>query len=335
MDWMAVLSISPDGRFFVTTGRDKQQCVRKVSSGKTLVELPKDVTQAIFSPDAKLVVCQRRESLDPKVRPRWQVYTTANARPVGAELALTEPYEYPPETLYFSPDGKLLAGFSELLATYTNTHTVDSRFNINVWDAITGKRLARQPAKGFSHAGTVRFSPNGKSLIGLGAASDVLLWSVPNLKALRPLPFGPAGYSEAAAFSPDSKFLAACGTEMGQTSDSQDQYPKARLYKVATGGLLAELKISSAQQIVFIPSGKVFVAGSQVWSSANGKLLADLPGANGSIAVSPDGKTVAVVQGEDLRIYDTVHWHAKVTLVGGAISPAAGGAERDRRDLSK
>ena len=339
MDWCWIKSFSPNGRFFVTADNYEQKnCVRDMASGKMLAELPKNILTAVFSPDSTMIACRQEEGPRPYTRYVWQVYATADGKPMGAGFALAESECV---AVCFSRDSKLLAGITGGPEGY-----------VNIWDAATGKRLAQQPAKGSFASAFTLFSPDGEILAGFGEGNAVLLWSVPDLRLLKILPFcnkenrlgaesplshgrtaeifttaGNKAFAMAAAFSPDGKHLAVSGTETRRENGSEHDYPIGRLYEVATGKVMAKPKVSPvrnylSRQIVFVPGGRVFVTASnmgvQAWSTSDGSLLANLPGATSPIAVSPDGKILAAGQGSERRLYNTSHWTAGIALLGAA-----------------
>ena len=105
-----------------------------------------------------------------------------------------------------------------------------------------------------------------------------------------------------AVFSPDGRLLAVGGDEQRTVKGRRDSYPTASLYEVATGKLVAELKVAPnpgarVRQVVFANGGRAVVTATdgtaQAWSAADGRLQANLPGGGFPLAVSPDGKLLA------------------------------------------
>ena len=124
------------------------------------------------------------------------------------------------------------------------------------------------------------------------------------------------GYS--AAFSPDGKTIASV--------DSQE----IRLWETETGEHKARLTghTSSVSSVAYSPDGNTLATGSgdnkvRLWDPKTGELKHMLTGY--SAAFSPDGKTIASVDSEEIHLWDAITGKPKRTLTGhtGSVSSVA------------
>ena len=117
-------------------------------------------------------------------------------------------------TVSFSADGKTLA---------TADRDPDSRPVVRLWDVHTGTEVDAPIQRG---ASSVIFSPDGKTLAGIGGSSsdkEVFLWDV---EGSREIAVHTHRGHTSVSFSPDSKTLASMGYDYGAIY----------LWDVATGG---------------------------------------------------------------------------------------------------
>ncbi len=313
LDWERTEALSPDGRWFVTENVDGRMRLWEVLTGKSEVELPAGTIQVAFSPDSRLVACRFEKPLGSAGGRYWRVFTVADGQPAGEPLVNVDPRDDGAEAVFFSPDGKWLAGFTG----------AGANLRAALWDAAGGKPPTVQPVKELFGGSVLAFSPDGKTLAVVGLGSGVAFLSVPDLKPLRVVAFEQKALV-AAAFSPDGKLLAVGGDEQRTVRGKQDGYPTASLYEVATGKLVADLKVAvnagaRVRQVLFADGGRAVLTATdgttQAFSTVDGRLQANLPGAGFPLAVSPDGKTLAGPQYPDLRCWDTSIWRLGVKIV--------------------
>jgi WD40 repeat protein/tRNA A-37 threonylcarbamoyl transferase component Bud32 len=213
----------------------------------------------------------------------------------------------PVTAVAFSPDDKLLASGS---ADQT----------IKLWDAASGKELFT--LKG--HAGRVTgvaFSPNSKRLASAGADRTVRLWETATGKEMLSMQ-GHTAAVNCVAFSTDARHVA---------TGSDDQ--TVRVWDIQTGQAVTVFKGHShaIRGVAFYPDGALLVSGSygdiKVWQRVNGEVLTDLGGMASCLALSADGKRLAIVtrrRGPWLMISE-VDAH-KVTKVIGSIGSQMAGS---------
>lgn len=173
-------------------------------------------------------------------------------------------------TLAFSPDGKYLASAGGWC---------------RIREAATGKQTAKLPGA----ATYLAYHPDGKLLATAGIDGPVTLWDATTAKPRTVL----KGHTEdvwAVAFSPTGKLLASAGVDK-----------TVRIWDIATGREKAALRHEHhVSQLAFVQGDALLVTGSNVvrlWDLNTGKEKATQTTKGrevSALAVSPDGKTVAV-----------------------------------------
>jgi WD40 repeat protein len=159
------LAFSKDGQTLVTSaGNWREQTHGEVkfwdvASGKQKGELPRHdqaVWSVAFSPDNTLLVTASNDGL-------VRVYDATSKA-----LVRTLRVGVPVRNIAFSPDGTLLAAGPN----------ADNETSIRLWEVATGQERATLQGHG-AMTFTVRFSPDGKSLVSCSKDGTTKLWDVP------------------------------------------------------------------------------------------------------------------------------------------------------------
>jgi WD40 repeat protein/transcriptional regulator with XRE-family HTH domain len=188
--------------------------------------------------------------------------------------------------------------------------------NLAVFDMGTGRQLAHVGKPGYGYNGRLRFSPDSRSLLTLGALTDnnqeVTLWEVATGHVLLNVPV--QGQPQLIDFSPDGKRFAV------------DELQFVRIVDIASGQDVVKLSGHTGlveNGLMFNSDGTriVTVAGdgtSRIWDAATGQSLLTVFGDDSQIrtaAFSPDGTRMATLSATGVQTWaiaptDTREWMA-------------------------
>jgi RNA polymerase sigma factor (sigma-70 family) len=270
------VAFAPDGATLATGGDDGAIVLWDAATGKETKRFGEKrgrIRRLAFSPDGKVLAAAHLTgdfSKQVGALHLWDPASGEHVRQVGADQ----------KTIYslaFAPDGKALASGED--------------DGPKVWDAATGKPLAKLRGAPTLYTPCVLFSPDGKELI-VGGAGLLRTWSVTTGEPGRTYDVG-ALFVYSAAFSPDGKTLVTGGTRSVTLWDPATARP-VHTYS----GHGAEVDV-----LLFSPDGKeLLTAGYDRpiyrWDIASGKEIGRLNGPttwNSTLALSPDGKTLAAL----------------------------------------
>ncbi|PWU21164.1 MAG: hypothetical protein C5B50_02295 [Verrucomicrobia bacterium] len=274
-DGLRTLAFSPDSRWLVTAGLDRNVFVWNVPSGQLAGVYTNHLDSAFavaFNRNGRVATTgadRMVEVWDPASR------TRAWATPLNPA---SEAY-----WLVFAPDGRRL-------------YAVSRADSLTVLDANTGQRL--NTVIGFEGGlDGLAISPDGRLLAVCNKVS-LSVWLADGAQKLWQAPGNP---ERCAAFSMDGKWIA--------TGDSDG---KVSLWEVASAGRVHRTLSGHAAPVSgvsFHPDGRRLVSSSfdgkvKVWDWKAGAELLTLPLARGGVAwhavFSPNGKTIAAAGGDGI-----------------------------------
>ena len=271
------MAFSPDGKILASGGDDGMTRLWDVATGRPVGN------PLTGQPDRSSRWRSARTARSWPVaapRTRSRLWDVATGRPIGNPLT---GHNGPVLTVAFSPDGKILASGSEMVR------------------AVVGcghRPPDREPLTGTGTVHSVAFSPDGKILASGGANGTVRLWDVATRRPIGNPLTGHSDWVNSVAFSPDGKTLAS-GSEDGTV----------RLWDVATGRPIGKpltghsggsIRWRSARTARPWPAAaKMARSGCGMWLPAARSGTPLLPHLVGSVAFSPDGKTLASASDDD------------------------------------
>jgi len=252
------------------------------------------IQSAAVSPDGRLIASG---GMDSPVR-IWDLAT-------GAELKILRGHTDEVCSLAFSPDSKRIVSGS-----------MDK--TIRVWNVASEKEL--MTLRG--HDGpvwSVAISSDGKQIAsGSWDNNTIRIWDAQTGAELRQLRGYKNGVSSI-SFSPDSRWVASVNTDEG-----------IKLWDVATGELMASYgQDEDATFVAFSPDGKQIVSGDDLgeitlWDATSGSKIMQLTKTGPllyfySVAFSPDGRYVAAVTWDGIRIWNANNAKEVMTLSGHGV----------------
>lgn len=322
-DTAEVIVFSLDGRFILGGCRDgkariwdlQQNAVVRVLEGSDWA-----VGTATYSPDGKSVAAASYKG-PIKV---WNVAT-------GQETWSIADLPGDNRKLAIAPNGQLLAVAVGLVSEQSENQ---SAYRIHLYDFVQ-KKAVRLLAQGSGFAKQVAFSPDGKTLaVAVQAASlqdkfkGIRLIDVESGKVNQELADAFA-FPLNLAFSPDGRSLAV-GLSPGRIPEAEGQKipGHVKVWDLQTGKtsqVFGGSHDSWYPAVAFSPDGKTIAGGTSgsrvttkvgnyslaainLWDAESGKLLWHKEVqryCTECIAFSPDGKTIASVDGEGLKLFDS------------------------------
>ena len=195
----------------------------------------------------------------------------------GAEISLLTGHGEAIQSVAYAPNGQTLAagGLNQ----------------IHLWNPNTQKHKVTFAGQG----NILAYAPNGQTLVTGGQDIDLLDAQTGKQKLSLE-----TGLVTKIVFSPD-------GNRLASTGDNEDT--TIRLWNARKGQLQRTLSghTASINDIVFSPDGKTLVSGSwdgtiRLWNSKTGKLIRTIQEWSNFLAYSPNGKTIAVGQGNSIYL---------------------------------
>jgi WD40 repeat protein len=157
----------------------------------------------------------------------------------------------------------------------------------------------------------ISWSPDG-SLLAISRGNEVVLYSMNGTDLLQVAALPHAAFIPALAFSPNGEWLATGSRDgtirvwpVGSIADGASQAATAPIWQ-------AEAHQKGVNSLVFSPDGQWLASGgndavARIWNPSTGEPLGMLIGgtfAVPSIAFSPDSKSLAIANGEYIRLRD-------------------------------
>jgi WD40 repeat protein/DNA-binding SARP family transcriptional activator len=289
------MRFTPDGRTLVTTSERGQVFVWDVGRG-TIAERFAGHTGPIAGLD---MTDDGRTLITASSDTRAILWDLAGDRRLDRRFFVGQRFavDFTPRGMAVSPDGRTLA----------ITH---SDGTVDLIDTLTLRR--RHVLRALDGAAiSVDFSPDGRLLAVTGIGGRVTLWNARTLAPAGELAMGVD--SDALAFSPDGKLLAAA------EEDVRDPLRKGgplRVWDVRRGTPTAFRGGSAANSIAFSPDGKLLAAaetegGTEIREVGAGRLVRRLQTGDfaRSVAFSPDGKLLFIGQYDGRgHLFSTETW---------------------------
>ena len=206
-------------------------------------------------------------------------------------------------SIAYSRDGKMLAS-----AHNVHGYIKNREFYVALWDATTGtliKTLSHKSDRNISPIKSIAFSPDG-TRIAVGDNEGGLLWNVGTGTLIGTLDHNRSIW--AVTFSPDGRTIASA-------HDVHHSAPLA-LWDGATGAFKKALHPTNGRlrNVAYSPDGTILACATNDGRVVLWDVAASLPidtfvifeGDSGNMAVvySPDGKTIAVRDGQETSIWD-------------------------------
>jgi WD40 repeat protein/serine/threonine protein kinase len=317
--YSVALSFHPNGRWLASGGYDRRVLVWDIRTGEVVHRLPEvstGVTFVAFSPDGTYLACSAGSWI-PSVPGEVKVWKVAT----GEEVAAFPQNRSLVDKIAWAPHGEELACASwegvvkvydvaakteRLLTPSGNRSSLKSVAwsrdgaliaaggqdgKVHVWDAASRKELRTY----LGHSAAVMsldFSPDGRRLLTGSWDRTVKVWDAQEVKLYRTLT-GHVDLIRSVAYSPDGqRFASAC-------YDGTIKFWDA-IRLVETETIRAHMR--EVFHLVFHPGGRLLASSGwdetvKLWdvTAPQHYKTITLPNARGrQVAVSPDGKTLAV-----------------------------------------
>jgi WD40 repeat protein/serine/threonine protein kinase len=284
-------------------------CLADVKTQTVRTLLRDGFRRCALSPDGKTLATTTRSG----AVKLWEVESRRVRQPSGQPLP-------PVQALAFSRDGRTLITASSERPNDLETRKVHTLFgvggvaryrcwatgavaNLRFWDAVSGSERPAPPGQETLGAYALACSPDGRTLVSAGAGGSLWLWDLeqgeknPGRLARNSTPF--FGSTEA---ENDWKLW-----ELGRSSP----WGMAPLFRDHVRGLA----VSPDGRWLASAGGKREVV---VWDLSGGRpqpVHSDKVGGR-VVAFSPDGQTLAVGGGNEIRLWDVPSWTVQRTLTG-------------------
>lgn len=276
---VSAMAISPDGSLLVSTGIDRTLRVWRLKDGALTKRIPTKAAAAVavIAPDGKRVATAAGNAV--------HVRDLSSGRPVADIKTAIKAVH----AVAFSSDGKRLV-------------TAGNGRDIEIWDAETGKRLRQIRCKDPEiHA--VSFSPDGKRLAAGGAEKVIRVFEIARSREIVAL----AGHLACVtALRFVSKERLASGSRGGEVFLSDTSKPGKPPRRWQLRYAISDLMVSPANGYLMAVAADAELLRFDATSDTDrGRMLMmDSSDSLRGMRFSPDGRRVALVLREGLRIVD-------------------------------
>lgn len=279
------LAYSPDGQTLATGGKDQIVRLWSATTGRLLAKYSGHVNviwSLAWSPDSQRVASA---SWDGTVRV-WD----ATRHPQAEHITTADNF-----SIAFSPDGQTLVSGGPAVA---------------VWDIVSGKRLKTILVSGILRKDTtVAFAPDGKTIAACSLDGVIHLLNAKDWSETGSLAMS-SNHVFSLIFSPDGGQLVRAQGNAVQVYDIRSR----------TERFCLRVETNHVHTLAFTPDGQTLITGDKpvkFWDVATGLEKARYPIAAIRLAISLDGKKLAVANGNySITLYDLATMHEVFRLKG-------------------